>query len=131
MQKLTLEYELQARSPQIPWTMISEAGSLQKWIADTVTADGDQWTFTWGQPWTERDTKTATVVEAVKHSHIRLRWDYQEEDPDAYWEMRIEQSELTGHLNLLITDYADAEDIDDLRDLWDSNLERLHRVSGL
>ena len=44
--------------------------------------------------------------------------------------MRIEQSELTGNLNLLITDYADAEDIDDLNGLWDSNMERLHQVSG-
>jgi hypothetical protein len=32
---------------------------------------------------------------------------------------------------MLITDYADADDIDDLRGIWDDNLDRLHRVSGL
>ena len=60
-----------------------------------------------------------------------MKWDYQEEDPQAFWEIRLEQSELTGNLNILITDYADADDIEDLRGIWDDNLDRLHRVSGL
>jgi hypothetical protein len=60
-----------------------------------------------------------------------MKWDYQEEDPHAFWEIRLEQSELTGNLNMLITDYADPEDIEDLRGIWDDNLDRLHRVSGL
>jgi hypothetical protein len=34
-------------------------------------------------------------------------------------------------LCLLVSDYAFPEDIDDLHDLWDGNMERLHRVSGL
>ena len=110
--------------------MISNAAGLQKWLADVVTENGDEWTFTWGHPWTERDTKVSKLLELEKYDHIKLKWDYQEDDPNAYWEMRIEQSELTGNLNLLVTDYADAEDIDDLNDLWDANMERLHRVSG-
>jgi len=110
--------------------MISNAAGLQKWLADVVKQEGDQLTFTWGHPWTERDTKVSKLLELEKYSHIKMKWDYQEDDPEAYWEMRIEQSELTGHLNLLITDYADPEDIDDLSDLWDANMERLHRVSG-
>ena len=43
-----------------------------------------------------------------------------------------EQSDLTGELSLLITDYAADDDEEaDLRGIWDDNLERLHRVSGL
>jgi hypothetical protein len=69
----------------------------------------------------------------VKYDHIRLRWEDDEEagDEDSYWEMRIEKSELTNHLNLLITDFADDDDVDGLRILWESNLDRLHRASGL
>ena len=34
-------------------------------------------------------------------------------------------------LSLLITDFAaDDDEENDLRDLWDANFERLHRVSG-
>jgi hypothetical protein len=46
--------------------------------------------------------------------------------------MRIEKSDLTGELSLLITDYAvDDDEEAALRGIWDDNLERLHRVSRL
>ena len=127
---LKKEYPLSAKSPKIVWDMISNAAGLQKWLADVVTEEGDKFIFTWGHPWTERDTKVSKVLEVEKYNYIKLKWDHQEDTPDAYWEMRIEQSELTGHLNLLITDYVDMEDVNDMSDLWDANMERLHRVSG-
>ena len=132
MQKLTIEYPLATQSPKIVWDMISNAHGLQKWLADVVTEDDETMTFTWGHPWTERDTKTSRVIDIEKYDHIRLLWDYHEGTPDAYWEMRIGKSDLTGQLNLLITDFAEDDDEEaDLRGLWDANLERLHRVSGL
>ncbi len=132
MRKLTIEYPLSTKSPKIVWEMISNAAGLQKWLADTVTEDDDTMTFTWGQPWTERDTKQSRIIEVEKYNHIRMLWDYHEDTPEAIWEMRIEESDLTGQLNLLITDYAnDADEEADLRGIWDDNLERLHRVSGL
>ena len=46
--------------------------------------------------------------------------------------MRIEESDVTGLLSLMITDFAADDDEEaDLRGIWDDNLERLHRVSGL
>lgn len=129
-EKITIEYPLSARSPGIAWGLISTAAGLQKWIADHVEEDGATMTFTWGEPWTQRDTKTSQVIEKEKNHYIRMKWDYIEEDY-AYWEMRIEKSEVTGHLVLVITDYAPADDLDYLRGLWNGNLERLHRASGL
>ena len=132
MQKLTIEYPLSTQSPRIVWELISNAHGLQKWLADNVTEEADTLTFTWGHPWTERDTKQSRVIEKEKYSYIRLLWDYHEETPEAIWEMRIEKSDLTDELNILITDYAqDDEEEAELRELWDANLERLHRVSGL
>ena len=132
MQKLTIEYPLSTQSPRIVWELISNAHGLQKWLADNVTDEADTLTFTWGHPWTERDTKQSRVIEKEKYSYIRLLWDYHEDTPEAIWEMRIEKSDLTDELNLLITDYAqDDEEEAELRELWDANLERLHRVSGL
>ena len=134
MQKLTIEYPLSTQSTRIVWDMISNAAGMQKWLADTVTEEPDRQTltFTWGQPWTERDTKQSRILEIVKQDHIRMMWDYHEDTPEAYWEMRIEESNVTGHLSLIITDFAaDDDEASDLRGIWDDNLERLHRVSGL
>jgi uncharacterized protein YndB with AHSA1/START domain len=129
-QKISIEYPLQTKSPHIVWGMISNAAGLQKWIADEVTEEEGKMIFTWGQPWTERDTKTSHIIEIEKFHYIRMKWDYHESE-EAYWEMRIEKSEMTGHLNLIITDYCKPDDIDDIRELWNNDLERLHQVSGL
>ena len=128
--RIDIEYPLTAKSPNIIWDLISSAHGLERWMADHVDEADGVFTFTWGEPWTEQDVHTAQLIEYVKYDHIRLKWDSDEEDAD-YWEMRIGKSDLTGHLNLLITDFADDDDADGLRILWESNLDRLHRASGL
>ena len=131
MQKLTLEYPLSTKSTRLVWDMISNAAGLQKWLADQVVEDEESMTFTWGHPWTERDTKKSRILEKERMNYIRMLWDYHEDTPEAYWEMKIMESDLTGMLSLLITDFAaDDDEENDLRDLWDANFERLHRVSG-
>ena len=87
-------------------------------------------TFTWGDPYGEHHSLSANIVERQKNSHIRLQW-VDEEEPEAYWEMRIGRSELTEEICLCVVDYAPEEDIEDLHGLWDGNLERLHQSSGL
>ena len=101
MQKLTIEYPLSTQSPKIVWDLISNAHGLEKWLADKVTSEDDLMTFTWGQPWTERDTKQSRIIEIEKYDHIRMLWDYHADTPDAVWEMRIEKSPITGELSLL------------------------------
>ncbi len=134
MQKLTLEYPLSTRSTKIAWDMISNAAGMQKWLADNVVEERDHTTltFTWGQPWTERDTKQARILELEKNRMIRMMWDYHEDTPEAYWEMRIEESKETGMLTLMVIDFAaDDDEAADLQGIWEENFDRLHRVSGL
>ena len=128
-QRIDIEYPLNTKSPNIVWEQISSAHGLERWMADHVTEEDGVFTFTWGEPWTDHDVRKAFLVELVKYDHIKLQWE--EEDDDSFWEMRIGKSDLTHHLNLLITDFADDDDADGLRILWESNLERLHRASGL
>ena len=128
-QRIDIEYPLNTKSPNIVWEQISSAHGLERWMADHVTEEDGVFTFTWGEPWTDHDVRKAFLVEYVKYDHIKLQWE--EEDDDSFWEMRIGKSDLTHHLDLLITDFADDDDADGLRILWESNLERLHRASGL
>ncbi len=128
-QRIDIEYPLNTKSPNIVWEQISSAHGLERWMADHVTEENGVFTFTWGEPWTDQDIRRASLIEYVKYDHIKLQWE--EEDDDSFWEMRIGKSDLTHHLNLQITDFADDDDADGLRILWESNLERLHRASGL
>ena len=61
---------------------------------------------------------------------IRFNWDG-DEDPEAYCEMKIEIGEITNDCVLVITDFAEADDLDSLRELWDDNMESLHQATGL
>ena len=129
-QRLDREYPLSARKPDIVWSLISTDHGLGRWLADEVSEENGVIKLTWGQPWADHHTLLAEVVEREKNSHIRFRWT-EEDDPEAFWEMRIGQSELTGELCLQVVDYAPEDDVEDLAALWDGNMERLHRVSGV
>ena len=128
-QRIDIEYPLTAKSPSIVWEQISSAHGLERWIANHVSEEDGVFTFTWGELWTEQDIRKASLVEYVKNEHIRLKW-LEDEDDDTFWEMRIEKSDLTGHLNLLVTDFAEDDDADGLRILWESNFDRLHQACG-
>ena len=128
-QKIEIEYPLTTKSPNIVWEQISSAHGLERWLADHVEEDNGVMRLTWGDLYGEHHTLSANIMERQKNSHIKLQW-VDEDDPDAYWEMRIGQSELTEELCLCVVDYAPAEDIEDLHELWDDNLDRLHQSSG-
>lgn len=102
---------------------------MQKWLADEVKDNGDTMTFTWGVTPAESKTITSDVVARKKNRYIRLHW--QEDEPGTYWEMKLEESELTGQFVLVVTDFADADDLDFLHGLWNDNIDRLHRATGL
>ena len=127
--RLELEYPLSARKPDLLWQLMSTDHGLERWLVDRVHEENGVMSLTWGNPWGEHHTLRARIVERRKNSHIRLQW-VDEEEPEAYWEMRLGQSELTEELCLCVVDYAMAEDLDDLHDLWDGNMERLHQSSG-
>jgi hypothetical protein len=130
-ERLYLEYPLTAKSQNLVWEQIGTIHGLERWLADRIEEEEDNViALTWGELWADHHTLKARITENEKPSHIRLRW-VDEEDPEAFWEMRIGRSELTGDLCLFVTDYALAEDIEDLHELWDGNMERLHEVSGL
>lgn len=127
--KIELEYELKTRSGSAVWTLISTPVGLKKWLADDVMIAEDKAIFVWGDPLREHDTHTAAVVEMEKNSHIRFRWDTS--DSDAYWEIRMFHSEIAGNYHLIVTDFAEDDDHEGLIRMWNQNIERLHRITGV
>lgn len=129
-QKIEISRDLRTTSPNIIWKLIGTPEGMARWIADEVSKEGDALTFTWGNTWGHHEIKKATVTQMEKHRHIRFRWE-NEDDDEAYVEMRMEKSPLTNEYMLHITDYAYPEDEDGLHDIWCDNMEKLHRSSGL
>ncbi len=129
-QKLNIERVLHSSSQGIIWNFISSPEGMTRWLADKVEGAGGELTFTWGDLWRHHEIRKARIVKQSKNNYIRFRWE-DEEDPNAYVELRIEKNELTNDYILLITDFAYEDDIESLQDLWEDNLERLHRNTGI
>ena len=128
--KISIERELRSKSANIIWALMSTPEGLAKWLADEVTRDGDTLTFTWGNTWSHHETRTAAVIDRKDYEYIRLRWS-EDEYRDTYLELRMEKSDITGDYILVITDYAPDGDTAVLEDIWDANMEALHRSTGL
>lgn len=128
--QIEIEHVLRSRSRSIIWGLISTAEGMQRWIANEVTQDGDTLTFTWGKSWECHQVKSARVLLSDERDRrFRFRWEDDEED--VYVELRVERSALTGDYVLHITDFAEEDDADDMRELWDGDLQRLYRNTGV
>lgn len=123
--KIHLEYLLNATSKSILWSAISTPTGLEGWFADRVQSDGKIVDFFWGK--TEK--RTAEIVAVRAYSFIRFRW-LDNEIPREYFELKMTNSELTNDFVLEITDFAAVNEVDDVRELWESQVETLRRTCG-
>ncbi|MDO4160349.1 MAG: START-like domain-containing protein [Prevotellaceae bacterium] len=128
--KFSIEHELRCKSVKIIWPLLSTPAGLAKWLADEVTLEDGQLTFTWGNVWSHHEVRSAGIIEKKDFEFIRYRW-CDEVNENAYWELKVEKGDITNDFILIITDFASASEKDTLEDIWSGNLERLHRSTGL
>lgn len=122
-----MEYMLKGGTESIIWNIISTPSGLETWFADKVTAEDKIFTFRWGKT----EVREAELISCRTNNLVRFRW-LDDEDRKTYFELKIVYNELTEDLTLEITDWAgSSEEEEDIRDLWDSDMEKLKRVSGL
>ena len=124
-QKIHLQYPLNATSKTILWNAISTPSGLGGWFADGVQSDNKTVTFFWGKT----ESRSAEIIAVRAYSFIRFRWTDLKNSRD-YFEFRMSNSELTNDFTLEIIDFAAENEVDDMRELWDSQVETLRRVCG-
>lgn len=125
-EKIKMEYMLKGGTGNVIWSIISTPSGLETWFADKVTAHEKVFTFQWGKT----EVRKADMINCRTNNFIRFHWQ-DDTERKSFFELRIVYNELTEDLMLEVTDWAEADEMDDLRDLWDSDIEKLKRVSGL
>jgi len=124
--QLSIEYPLRTTSAGILWNSISTPLGLAEWFADHVRVHDEEYTFTW-----DIHDQTAVLLCIKPLSHIRFRWK-EDEDTEHFFELRIVYPELTGgDLALLVTDFAESSEMDDLKLLWSQQVDKLRRKTGM
>lgn len=118
------EYNLNKISVNLLWQYISTPTGLATWFADAVEADGKDISFFWN-----REESKAEISGIRQGSHIRFHW-MDDCNPKTYFELRISHNELTGNVVLTVTDFAEQDEVDDSKKLWDEQISSLRKRLG-
>ena len=121
-----LEYTLNT-SPKLIYTRLSTPSGLSEWFAHNVKLNGKNFVFDWDG--TEQEAK---VLMKKANEYMRFKWlEDIDEGEDTFFEFRITKDELTNDVSLIITDFADDDELEDNKGLWDQQISELKRAIGL
>jgi len=119
-ERFDLEYVVNC-SPKVLYNRLNSASGLAEWFADDVAVNGKKYTFFW-----DKVGREAELVFKKENLIVRYNW----LDDDSFFEFKITRDELTGDVSLLITDFAELDELDEIRDLWNSQIATLKHVIG-
>ncbi|WP_445384842.1 START-like domain-containing protein [Robiginitalea sp. IMCC44478] len=120
--KFELEFVIQS-SPQLLFQYLATPSGLSEWFADNVNSRGENFTFIW-----DGSEEVAKLLKKKTDEFVRFSWDYNEDDD--YFEMRIIVDEITKDVSLFITDFAEEDEVDEAKMLWENQVSDLKQVLG-
>ncbi len=119
--KIQLEYIINC-SPKVLFNRLSTPSGLAEWFADDVRMEGKVFTFIW------KGSEEAAELSLYKENKlVRFTW---KEDEHTYFEFRILQDELTGDVALLVTDFGEEIEKEEIITLWNNHISLLRHVLG-
>jgi hypothetical protein len=118
-----MEYYVRS-TPTVLYELISTPSGFSEWYCDDVDVRGDQYNFKW-----HGEEEPTTMIGRKLGEVIRFHRD-DDEDENAYFEFRIRIDAMTNDVALIVTDHAWPDEVDETRNLWNSQIANLLRVLG-
>jgi uncharacterized protein YndB with AHSA1/START domain len=123
-QLFTLEFKVRC-SPSILYEFLSTPAGLQEWFADKV----DEWEGVYSFSWGGATPDKAEIVDQEQDKFIRFHWTHTEKGE--YFEFKIAKTEISSQTILIISDFAEKNEIKDQSQLWESQVKDLfHRLGS-
>ena len=122
-----IKYELEfvvKSSANLLYSYIATPSGLGQWFADNVNSRGERFIFIW-----DGSEEVAQLVSKKMNHSIRFKWDT-DDDPETYFELKIQIDDLTKDVALIVTDFADEDEVDEAKLLWEAQLDNLHAIIG-
>jgi len=121
--KYELEFPIHA-SPQLLYQYISTPSGLSEWYAENVNSRGELFKFIWDG--SEEDAK---LVSKKTGERIKFKW-LEDDDNTSYFEIRIQVDEITKDVSIMITDFAEEDEVEESKMLWENQISDLKQVLG-
>ena len=121
----SIEYDFHA-SPQLLFQYLSTPSGLSEWFADNVNSRGERFTFIW-----DDSEETALLLQKKNNDKVKFKWQNDEEDDgEYYFEFKIQVDEITKDVSLIVTDFAEEDELEESKMLWDNLVSDLKQVLG-
>ncbi len=125
MSKIKYEIEVPIHaSPNLLFQYLSSPSNLQEWFADKVNSRGKVYSFIW-----DGEEEKAEVLLKRNDERIKFKW-LESEDDESYFEFRIIVDALTKDVSLFITDFADDDEVEESKQLWENQIDELKHTIG-
>jgi hypothetical protein len=121
--KFELEFPV-STSVKVIFPRLSNPGGLSEWFADNVTIKGKIYTFSW-------DGVEQKAEQTYFRENVAVKYEWLDESEKTYFEFRLKSDELTGELALIVTDFAESDEIEESSELWESQISRLKQTIGI
>ena len=122
--KFEQEYIVNA-SISVIYQMLSTPSGLSDWFSDDVNINGKVFTFFW-----DGSEQQAEMIAKRTNFFVRFKW-LDDDDPKAYFEFKLTTDELTNEVALVITDFAEEDEVEDAKELWETQVDKLKHNLGL
>lgn len=113
-------------SPSLLYQYISTPSGLQEWFADVVNARDEFFTFSWNG--TEENARLSLKK---NDERVKFKWiDENKKDTEYFFEILIMEDEITKDVSINIIDFAEEDEIDEMKQLWTNQISDLKHIIG-
>jgi len=127
MEKVKFQIEFPVNSSKgVLFNAFSTPSGLSEWFCDDVNIKKDVHVFLW-----DGSEESARMLTKKREEFVKFRWLEDEEDGiNSFFEFRIKIDDLTGDTAVVITDFAEEDEMEDSKELWSAQIDRLKQVLG-
>jgi uncharacterized protein YndB with AHSA1/START domain len=123
--KVEMEFPIHA-SPSMIFQYLTTPSGLSGWFADDVNSRGQIFTFIW-----DGEEEKAKIASKKDNERVKYKWlDEDDKETGTYFEFKIVVDELTKDVSLLVTDFCDEDEEEEIRMLWENQIGELKHIIG-
>lgn len=120
--QIKMEFIFRA-SPAILYSFLTSPSTLIRWFCDEVDIQDDVYTFSW-----DGAEEIAELIDDIEEERLKFKWE--DADEDEFLEFKMYKSDVTNETILEIIDWCDDDEVDEQKDLWETQIKNLRIECG-
>lgn len=125
MKRISFELEFFFKSSvSMVFEYVSTSEGLSMWFCDSVMEVDDKFEFFW-----EGNSENAILTEYVHDEKVVFKWE-DAANQSEFLEFKVFKSPITNDTILTVKEFCDEDELDDVTELWNSQISELRSILG-